>query len=354
MLQANSLAIINLATPRASLPRAVGVQGAAQALGLALGPSVGGALIAAGGWRLIFFVNVPVGVVGVAAGLLLIPRSAELRERTPLDWAGLALFVPAAGALLVAVSVGERWGWGSAGVAALLAVAVAAGAGFVARERACGHPMLDLGLFRRAAFSLGVASALAAYLVTFGVLLVAPYLLERALALGPGRAGLDLMVMPLALGGVALAAGHHARRVGLRARATFGLGLVAATLGVLAFTAPSAGRLLVALAVVGVGLGLFTPANNAAILAAVPRDQSGEVSGVVNVARGTGTALGLALTGLVFALGGGDRGSASHVVAGYHGAVAFLALVALVAAFLAWAREPPGHRPLVPDGTVPG
>jgi MFS family permease len=233
-------------------------------------------------------------------------------------------------------------------------VAVAAGAGFVARERACGHPMLDLGLFRRASFSLGVASALAAYLVTFGVLLVAPYLLERALAFGPGRAGTELMVMPLALGAVALAVGHRARRVGLRARATIGLLLVAATLGTLAFTAPSAGRLLVALAVVGLGLGLFTPANNAAILAAVPRDQSGEVSGVVNVARGMGTALGLALTGLVFALGGGDRGSPPQVVAGYHDASAFLALVALVAACLAWAREPPAVRSPVPDGTGRG
>jgi MFS family permease len=239
-------------------------------------------------------------------------------------------------------------------VVALLAVTVSAGSGFVARERACGHPMLDLGLFGRAGFSLGVASALAAYLVTFGVLLVSPYLFERALAFGPGRAGLDLMVMPLALGAAALVAGHHARRVGLRARTTLGLLLVAATLGVLAFTAPSAGRLLGALAVVGVGLGLFTPANNAAILAAVPRDQSGEVSGVVNVARGMGTALGLALTGLVFALGGGDRGSAPQVVAGYHDAITFLAAVALVAALLAWAREPPGHRPPVPDETVPG
>jgi len=350
MLQANSLAIINLATPRGSLARAVGVQGAAQALGLALGPSVGGALIAAGGWRLIFLVNVPVGVLGVVAGLLFIPRSRELRARAPLDWSGLGLFVPAVAAFLVAISVGERWRWGSPGVVALLALGVAAGLGFLARERTARHPMLDLDLFRVRAFSLGIASALLAYLVTFGVLLVAPFCLERALALGPGQAGLDLMVMPLALGVVAVLAGHLAGRAGLP---TLGLLVVAAALGVLVFSTPTSVRLVGGLAVVGAGLGLFTPANNASIMSAVPREQSGEASGVVNVTRGVGTSLGLALTGLVFAIGGGDGSTTPGVVAGYHDAAAFLAVAALVAALIIWARRGRAGAPGRPDATRP-
>ncbi len=339
MLQANSLAIINLAAPRGGLARAVGVQGAAQALGLALGPSVGGALIAAGGWRWIFLVNVPVGLIGVVAGWLFIPRSAHLRARVPLDWSGLGLFVPAVATLLVAVSVGERWGWGSTGVVALFAVAAAAGLGFVAREGRARHPMLDLDLFRRRTFGFGVGSALLAYLVTFGALLVAPYLLERGLGVGPGGAGLDLMVMPLALGVVALVVGHFAERLGLRVMTTSGLLLVAAALGVLTFSAPSTGRLVAGLAVIGAGFGLFTPANNAAIMSAVPRNQSGEASGVVNVTRGIGTALGLAITGLVFSLGGGDGVRFPGIVAGYHDAAAFLAVTALVAAAIAGSRS---------------
>lgn len=349
MLQANSLAIINLATPRGSLARAVGVQGAAQALGLALGPSVGGALIAAGGWRLIFLVNVPVGVLGVVAGLFFIPRSRELRARAPLDWSGLGLFVPAVAAFLVAISVGERWRWGSPGVVALLALGVAAGLGFLARERTARHPMLDLDLFRVRAFSLGIASALLAYLVTFGVLLVAPFCLERALALGPGQAGLDLMVMPLALGVVAVLAG----RAGLPALTTLGLLVVAAALGVLVFSTPTSVRLVVGLAVVGAGLGLFTPANNASIMSAVPREQSGEASGVVNVTRGVGTSLGLALTGLIFAIGGGDGSTTPGVVAGYHDAAAFLAVAALVAALITWELRGRAGAPGRPDATRP-
>src|SRR5580704_13363589 len=95
MLQANSLAIIVLVVPARSLGRAIGFQGAAQAIGLALGPTVGGLLVAAGGWRLIFFVNVPIGIVGALAALLLVPRSRELARRVPFDYAGLGIFFPA-------------------------------------------------------------------------------------------------------------------------------------------------------------------------------------------------------------------------------------------------------------------
>lgn len=77
MLQANSVAIIALAVPAQRLGRSLGVQGAAQALGLAMGPSVGGLLLAVGGWRLLFLINVPVGVLGMAAALLFIPRSSN-------------------------------------------------------------------------------------------------------------------------------------------------------------------------------------------------------------------------------------------------------------------------------------
>ena len=121
MLQANSVAIIYLALPRASLGRGIGIQGAAQALGLALGPAAGGLLLAAGGWRLIFLINVPLGLAGLAAGWLLIPRSRHLQQRVPFDWAGLALFVPAITALLSAATLGNRAGWTSPVITSLLA-----------------------------------------------------------------------------------------------------------------------------------------------------------------------------------------------------------------------------------------
>ena len=121
MLQANSVAIIALAVPPEKLGRAIGVQGTAQALGLAIGPTVGGALIAAGGWRLIFCLNVPVGILASVLAWFLIPRSRHLQRRTAFDWVGLSLFVPAVATLLLAVTtLADTAGHVSAEVVGLL------------------------------------------------------------------------------------------------------------------------------------------------------------------------------------------------------------------------------------------
>ena len=217
MLQANSLAIIVLVVPSRSLGRAIGLQGAAQALGLALGPTIGGLLLAAGGWRLIFFVNVPFGLFGALAAILLVPRSRDLMARVRFDWTGLGIFFPAVLALVSAISFGAELGWSSSEIVALFVAAAVLFGLFVWHERRDRDPMLDLGLFRNARFSTGIASGVGSYLVMFGVLLLIPFYLERGLGLGAARSGLELMAMPLAFGIVAPLAGRLADHVGAAA-----------------------------------------------------------------------------------------------------------------------------------------
>ncbi len=344
MLQANSVAIIYLAMPKKSLGRSIGIQGAAQALGLALGPAVGGLLLAAGGWRLIFLVNVPAGFIGLLAGWLFIPRSRHLVGRVRFDWAGLALFVPAVVGLMIAVSFGNHLGWSNPAVIGALAAGALLGTGFLARERRSTRPMLDLDLFRRTAFATGVASGLLSYLVMFGVLFVSPFYLERALHIGAGRAGLELTAMPLFLGLTAPFAGRLADRFGARPLTASGMLIVAATLSAVAVSRPQQAMLVVALALVGVGLGLFTPANNAAIMASVPKQQSGVASGVLNMTRGMGTALGLALTGLVYDL-------ASSPADGLRFAMVFLATLSLVAVVVSMSARHPAQTRSIGEST---
>jgi EmrB/QacA subfamily drug resistance transporter len=186
-LQANSLAIIVLVVPTRLLGRAIGFQGAAQALGLALGPTVGGFLLAAGGWRWIFFVNVPFGLFGALAAVLLVPRSRNLLARVRFDWTGLAVFFPAMVTLLSAISFGATLGWGSAPIIVLFVAAVGLGAVFVLHERRSPDPMMELGLFRNLQFSTGIGSGMGSYLVMFGVLLLVPFYLERGVGLGTAR-----------------------------------------------------------------------------------------------------------------------------------------------------------------------
>jgi EmrB/QacA subfamily drug resistance transporter len=316
MLQANSLAIIVLVVPAAALGRAIGLQGAAQALGLALGPTVGGLLLAAGGWRLIFFVNVPFGVFGAVAAVLLVPRSRDLLARVRFDWTGLALFFPAIVALLCGISFGATAGWGSPLIVGLFVVAGVLGVVFVWHERRDAEPMLDLRLFRSVRFSTGIASGMGSYLVMFGVLLLVPFYLERSEGLGTARAGVELMAFPLAFGVVAPFAGRVADRVGARPLCVGGMALVTVSLVVMGAVRPATLGFLVLLAVIGVGMGLFTSPNNASIMGAAPEQQAGMASGVLNMTRGLGTALGLAVTGTVFTVAGGARGHAAVAIAG--------------------------------------
>jgi EmrB/QacA subfamily drug resistance transporter len=335
MLQANSVAIIALAVPRRRLGRALGVQGAAQAMGLALGPSVGGLLLAAGGWRLLFLVNVPVGLVGMVAALLFIPRSRHLQERVAFDWCGFALFFPAVVALVFAVSQGDGRGWTSPLIVAMMTAAVVLGAGFILWERRCQSPMVDLSLFRRARFTSGVSSSLLAFLVMFGVLVVVPFYLERGSGFGAVRTGLELMAMPVALGLVAPLSGRIADRFGVRLPAVTGMVTVAAGLAALGWLQPTTAGFVGLLVMVGVGLGLFTSPNNAGIMASVPSEQSGLASGLLNTSRGLGTAMGLAVTSAVFSQLGGDGGATMLVRHAFSATVLVLAGVAVVAGIIA-------------------
>jgi EmrB/QacA subfamily drug resistance transporter len=350
MLQANSVAIIALAMPRQRLGQAIGIQGAAQALGLALGPSIGGLLIALGGWRLIFFVNVPVGLAATALAWFLVPRSRDLRPWARFDWSGLALFVPSIAGLLYAISLGNESGWLSAGTLTALFVCLVGGALFLRHERRSAAPMLDLDLFRRVPFSAGISSGLLSYLVMFGALYAVPFLLEDGPAhLSPGLTGLELTVMPAALGLVAPFAGRAADIVGARPLTVAGMGISALSLVVLGITHPSGATLLLALAGLGLGLGVFTPPNNAAIMGSAPREQAGVASGVLNMTRGMGTAMGLAFTSLVLGLVAGPHTETPGlIVRGFAASSLFLAGVAAAAMGLAALRGPVRVAPGTP------
>jgi len=290
---------------------------------------------------LIFFVNVPAGLVGVVLAWFLIPRSRHLEARTRFDWAGLGVFVPAVCALLLGVSYGNRFGWGSPLIVGLFAVAAALVATFLWRERRAAAPMLDLSLFSRVPFSAGIASGLLSYMVLFGTLTVVPFFLEIARHDSSAAAGLQLLVLPLGLGLTAPPAGRLADRFGARPLTMGGMAVAAVMLVLSTVFHGQTALFLAALAVTGIGLGAFTPPNNAAIMGAAPAQQSGMASGVLNMTRGLGTSLGLALAGLVYTIGAGVGTATAHqATIGFHDAALFLAAVSVAAALIAALR---GH-----------
>ena len=329
MLQANSVALIAEAMPRPLLGRGIGVQGTAQALGLALGPVVGGALLALGGWRLIFLVNLPAGLIGLSLGWFLLPRSRSRRVSGGSDQLGALLLALGAAGPLVYLSLSGRAGYRDPPLVSALVVGVLAAVGFVRCERRVDAPLIDLSMLRRPALLVGLSSGFVSYLVLFGTLFVVPYYLA-AKHVDFGLVGLQLSVLPVAIGIAAPIAGRLLNRVG--DRPLTGGGMILAGVGLLEIALwHCTTGLLTGLALTGLGLGAFTPANNATIMAASPPGHAGVVSGVLNMTRGMGTAVGVALASAIYIAATGANGTQASRDAAAHGFTAALALLGAVA-----------------------
>ncbi|MBH1938026.1 MFS transporter [Streptomyces sp. AV19] len=304
LMQANSVALVATSAPPGRLRTALGVQATAQALGLALGPLVGGALVTTLGWRWIFALNVPVGVITVVAGHYLLPRTRHRHSAPGFDWPGPVLLAAATSCTLLALSALSRapvFPWRTI---ALLMVAAGAVAAFIAWQRRTSHPLLGPELLRPRPVRFGLAGALCGYLVLFGPLVLVPLVLT-AHGSDALEAGLVLTWLP---GGFALGAALAERTLprawGERARCTCGAAMGTAALAALCALPLTPTVLPPFLALLGLGLGVFIPANNALVMAAIPPRCSGTGGGLVNMARGTGTALGVALVALALQLPG--------------------------------------------------
>jgi MFS family permease len=303
LLQANSVALIAAAVPARRLGRSVGVQAASQAIGLAAGPAIGGALLAVGSWRLLFLVNVPTGVVGVLTGALLLPRSRDLAPPRRLDPRGLAGFVVAIAVGLLALSLLSGSGRTRLVAVPVAAVAVALGALVTRHERHAAEPLVDRALRRADGVPKGLVATFLAYAALFGSLVAVPLFLTGVGAGGSARIGLELAALPLGIGVTAPLAGGIADRAPRRV-ARVGLGIATVALAALAMIRPTGLGLTLLLAVLGVGLGAFTPANNRAVMLSAPAGTSGAAAGLLNMMRGLGTAAGTAVAVVGFTAAG--------------------------------------------------
>lgn len=323
LLQANSVALVTSSAPAGRMRAALGVQAAAQAVGLALGPVVGGLLVGSFGWSSVFWVNVPVGVFAMAAGHFLLPRTKAFTPISRFDGMGLALLALSGTSLLLGLSAVSGIPIPAAGAVALLLTAAVSGWLFVRRQTRVDKPLIELAVMHAPGVARGLAGALCGYLVLFGPLVAVPAILTDH---GSGQVGAVLTALP---GGFAVAA--LADRAVPARWADARRGLVGATIATTALVALmvaplNPGTLAGLLFILGIGLGVFTPANNSAVMGAVPARSSGTGGSLVSMARGLGTALGVALVTLAMHLGRHGHG----VFSASRAAFGILAIAALV------------------------
>jgi EmrB/QacA subfamily drug resistance transporter len=290
--------IVNTFTDRAERARAIGLWGGTFGVSLALGPVVGGALIASVGWRGIFWVNIPVGVAAIALTALFVPESRAPRARR-LDPVGQVLVIVTLASLIYAIIEGPSSGWGSGKILGFFALSAAALAALILYEPRRHEPLLDLRFFRSAPFSGATVIAISALAGFGGFLFLNTLYLQDVRGFSALHAG--LLTLPLAAA-TALFAPISGRMVGRSGpRLPLLIAGVAMTAGGALLTGltngTSVGWLLLAYIVFGIGLGMVNaPITNTAV-SGMPRDQAGVAAAVASTSRQIGQTLGVAVVG---------------------------------------------------------
>jgi DHA2 family methylenomycin A resistance protein-like MFS transporter len=323
----SSLAILRQTYPQpAERARAIGVWSALTAIAGASGPVLGGLLVASFGWRSIFYLNVPVGIVAVAMALRFVQRSPRSAGQG-FDLLAQLTAVASLGLFTWALIERPARGWGSPVILLAIAAAVLGLRLFVHLEGRSARPILPLHLFANRTFSATASAALLYAGAFFGSVLVFSFYFQEVRGDSPALAGLHIAAVIGSFGVTSVAAGRLAGRYGTRGPILAGLALLAISAWWAAALPESAPFLWLApgLSLMGIGAGLVAPAMNTAILASVPASLSGIGAGVLNASRQVGTALGVAIFASQFH--GEGKAAAARGSWAWAGAVYLLALL---------------------------
>ena len=346
VMMALTMAFVAQTVPKDQTGSAMGLLGTMSAIGTALGPSLGGVLIAAVGWQALFFINLPLGVVALLLAYHTLPADGPKVERVGFDYAGTLLLALTLGAYALAMTLG-RGSFGALNAALLLAAVLGAGL-FVWVQKRAAFPLVRLALFRDASLRAGLAMGTLVSTVMMATLVVGPFYLARALGLDAAMVGLVLAAGPVAAALTGVPAGKLAARFG--APRMTAVGLAVATLGCTALallpTACGIPGYIGPMVLVTVGYALFQTANNTAVMADVRADQRGVVSGLLNLSRNLGLVTGASVMGAVFAYAAAatDMSTAQPEAVAHGLRVTFALAAVLVAVALAIALRELGVR----------
>ncbi|CAN7508429.1 MFS transporter [Mesorhizobium sp. LjRoot246] len=342
LMMALTLAFVAETVTKDRIGSSMGLLGAMSAIGTTLGPSLGGLLIAGFGWRAIFLVNVPLGVLTFALAWQALPargRAAQV-NRGKFDAIGTALLALTLAAYALAMTLG-RGNFGTLNIGLL----IAAGIGvvlFAAAQARVKNPLIQLASFRDLQLSASLVMSLVVATVMMATLVVAPFYLSRGLGLDAAMVGVVLSTGPLVSTLSALVAGRLTDRFGAHrmmvtgllslATGTFLLSLAMTKLGIAGYVVP--------ITVTCIGYALFQTSNNAAVMTGISAGQRGVVSGLLNLSRNLGLITGASLMGAIFAVASAEGREGSDLLSeaaarGMQVTFQTATVLALIALFLA-------------------
>ncbi len=298
------LAIITEVFPAAERGRAVSIIGSVVSLGIALGPSAGGILLSLAGWRSVFMINVPLGIVASLIVFRMIPPSILSQKKQTFDPFGAILALLTLGSFGLGVTEGQVHGFSSTIALGLLLFAALSFGSFLVVESRLKQPLLEFDLFRNWTLSIGLLTGFLVFMVIGGGLLITPFFLEQVKHYPTIKIGLLLAFSPILSALIAPIGGILSDRFGAGLITLAGLSLmIAGCLAISTFDSQITELgYIERYFLYGIGLGLFQSPNNSAVMGAVPRDRLGIVSGLLSLSRTTGGNVGVSLLGAVFAI----------------------------------------------------
>lgn len=307
MLMANSAAIITGIFPPNERGRALGLTGTVVALGSLTGPALGGLLIGLTSWRSIFFINLPIGILGFLVARSLLPNDEPRKTQESFDFFGAITFTAGMISLLLGINNAEDWGWTSSAVFLSLAIGVSLLLIFFFNERKVDHPLIDLSLFTNRPFMIGNLSGLLSFIALFANNMLLPFYLQQILGYSPSHVGLLMTVFPITMAIVAPISGHASDKFGPLVLTTSGLTITGISLFYFSTLTATAQfyQIIPGAVLAGLGMGMFQSPNNSSVMSSVPRQKLGIAGGINSLVRNLGMIIGIAFSVSLFeALGG--------------------------------------------------
>lgn len=345
-MMALAMAFVSETVPKERIGSVMGLFGTMSAVGTALGPSLGGLLIAGFGWRAIFFVAAPFGLAAFVLVYRFLPRDRGMANAARFDVLGAVLLAVTLATYALSMTTGKgQFGRESA---ILLVASAVGGVFFVLRQYRAASPLIRPAALRRPGLRAGLAANVLVATVMMATLVVGPFYLARTIGLGPAGVGFVMAIGPFVSMLSGVIAGRLVDRFGAAPMAVAGLAaMVAGAVGLWLLSALfGLAGYVAAIAVLTPGYQLFQAANNASVMTGVAADERGVVSGLLNLSRNLGLITGASLMGAVFALAAGTKemagASPAAVAAGMH--ATFVVAAVLVLAALALAIPGLRHR----------
>jgi EmrB/QacA subfamily drug resistance transporter len=278
--------------------QALGISGLSVSLGIILGPTLGGLILGNFSWHWIFFVNLPVGIIGIPLAIRFLPRSTK-RSGEEFDFLGAFLLLISLSSLLFSLTYAQSLGLTNPIPIGLFASFILFLAIFIKVELSLKQPVVDLSLFKNMLFSVNLITGFLTFVANAGTIFLIPFYLQNVLKYDPETAGLLLAVFPITLGLSGPLSGWLSDRFGFRLLTIVGLAILSfGYFGMVRLSVTTTWQgFILALIPIGIGMGVFQSPNNSAILGTAAANRLGVVSGLMAITRTLGQTTGIAIIG---------------------------------------------------------